>query len=397
MDQNGQTLSPAQQQAFEARLDRFGLSRDTLSAPSIRTGDRPGGFILSSDPERSHLPPTMILVRDVAHLKALTGIPDEEYESGRLSDQEISYPAPPGGQGQLPDADTLRAAVAAYVQGNSAKVKDYEPLINELRMPMTIGVFAAHDVVVSASNPLIFFPGDPTSLVCTSITVEPGGQIIVQETVKLYAQQFTVLDGGDGTTPTFVVTGQDGVSGAAGGAGQPGAPGDPLGLASEDGGTGLPGGAGQAGTYSPSATLTLGVVTGTVGVVTGGGSGGSGGQGGPGGPGGNAAAGVDPWPGWDGGIGADGMDPPAGGKGGQGGPGGEGGQGGNGGVVAVFYTSVGSTASWKPVYTGAGGAGGPGGPPGAPGSGGSPGDYGPGPAGANGGSGVAGVIVIQGR
>ena len=197
------------QEKFATVLAKFGLSADSLTAQSIRTGDRPGGFVLSSDPEASHLPPTMVQVRDIAHLKELGGTPDSHYTSGTYSDKAIRYPAP------LSDATRqllqsakdkcelefhlkgesyadIATAAQAYVHGNSEKVKDYEPVINALHFPSQVAVFAVNDVVVQAGSPLVFAPGDPSTLSCSSLTVEPGGQVIVQENVTINSQQTTV-------------------------------------------------------------------------------------------------------------------------------------------------------------------------------------------------------------
>jgi hypothetical protein len=211
MPQDDQTLTPEQQQAFHAQLARVGMSPDSLSARSIRTADRPGGFVLSGDPEQSHLPPTMIEVRDLAHLKELAGVPDEHYTSGQRSDKAIPYPAPLSAQAagllqsaqdkcelefhlQPADYENVRMAAEAYVHGNSAKVQGYEALINTLHMPTQMAAFAATEIIVSPGSPLILGPGTTTSLNCASITVEPGGQIIVQTNASITTQQFTVND-----------------------------------------------------------------------------------------------------------------------------------------------------------------------------------------------------------
>lgn len=202
-------LSDDHMARFNARMQRLGLSAGALSHEGdLVTGATPGPTILSGDPDKSHVPPTLIDVRDVAHLKELSGIPDEHYTSRKLSDRTIEYPEPlderrakivaeSRNQCDLEyrlNADELkevRRAARAYVMGHSEKVKSHEPVINAMLFPTQVAVFAGENIVVTKDQPLIITGDQPVTLNYGSITVEDGGQIIIQVTSEINSQVFT--------------------------------------------------------------------------------------------------------------------------------------------------------------------------------------------------------------
>lgn len=198
-------LSEYQQASFRANVARLGLTPDSMVHEPFTTG--PGAAILSSDAKQSKLAPTLIPVRNIAELKTLAGIPDEHYTSGKVSDKAIYYP-PPLDEARLSLAVTavdlcdlqrqlsaeeheqVRCASEAYMQGRSDKVKGYEPLINALYFPSQIAAFNTDSIVVTAGNPLILSGPNPVAINAASITVEAGGQIIVETHVSIAAQKF---------------------------------------------------------------------------------------------------------------------------------------------------------------------------------------------------------------
>jgi hypothetical protein len=144
----------------------------------------------------------------VAHLKELSGIPDAHYASRKLSDRAFDYPAAlderrarivaeSKNQCDLEyrlNADELsdvHKAARAYVLGHSEKVQSHEEVINAMLFPTRVAVFAGDGIVVTKDNPLIITGSQPVVLNYSSITVEDGGQIIVQVTAQINAQTFT--------------------------------------------------------------------------------------------------------------------------------------------------------------------------------------------------------------
>ncbi|HEX6370724.1 MAG TPA: hypothetical protein VF006_17540 [Longimicrobium sp.] len=209
MGQVFDSMNDDQKSAFTRKMERLGLSATALThSDELRTGAaRPGPTILSSDPDESHLPPTIVEVRDVAHFKELSGVPDAHYESRKYSDVAFDYPQPLDERRakivadsrnqcdleyQLTDAELgdVRKAAHAYVMGNSAKVQSHEPVINAMLFPTRMAVFAGESIVVTKDNPLIIQGPNPVVLNYASIKVEDGGQIIVKVTADVNAQTF---------------------------------------------------------------------------------------------------------------------------------------------------------------------------------------------------------------
>jgi hypothetical protein len=202
-------LTEAHVQAWDAINQKLGISAGAMSeATTLDTGATPGPTILSYDAAESHVPPTHVEVRDIAHLKDLAGVEDAHYAAGTYSDAAIHYPDPlpqatmslmatspekcDVDQGVGPDElGTVRQAAQAFVQGHSEKVKDYEPVINSLYFPSTMAVFAGESITVSPGNPLIIKGPGPVTLNYQSITVQPGGQIIIQTDATVNSQIFT--------------------------------------------------------------------------------------------------------------------------------------------------------------------------------------------------------------
>ena len=201
-------LSDDQKQAFRGRMAAMGLAPDTLSHQgTLVTGATPGPTILSGDPAESHVPPTLVTVNSIAELKALHGIPDEHYTVKGVADVAVDYPDElPQHRMKLTDTapdicalrdslkederDQIVKAAKAYVLGNSEKVAAYEPLINAAMFPMQVAVICIPAIVVSSGSPLVITGSKPVSACYGTITVEPGGQIIIETQTNLTAQRF---------------------------------------------------------------------------------------------------------------------------------------------------------------------------------------------------------------
>jgi len=210
MGQEFDELNDDQKEAFKGRLTQMGLGADALSHEgTLVTGATPGPTILSGDPAESHVPPTLITVNSIAELKSLHGVPDEHYSVRGITDAAIDYPDElPRERMMLADTapdicalrdslqpeehDQLRKAAQAYVLGNSEKVAAFEPMINAAMFPTQVAAFNGEAITVSANSPLIIKGSTMITLNYGSITVEPGGQIIIQTQVNLTTQRFQV-------------------------------------------------------------------------------------------------------------------------------------------------------------------------------------------------------------
>lgn len=205
-----EALSDDQKQAFRGRMASMGLAPEALNHEgTLVTGATPGPTILSGDPAVSHVPPTLVTVNSIAEMKALHGVPDEHYTARGVADVAVDYPDElPQHRMMLTDTapdicalrdslqpeeqDQIAKAAQAYVLGNSEKVGAYESLINAAMFPTEIALINIESVVVSPGSPLIITGPKPISANYGTITVEPGGQIIIETQTSLTAQRFEV-------------------------------------------------------------------------------------------------------------------------------------------------------------------------------------------------------------
>lgn len=210
MGQEFDALNDDQKEAFKNQLTRRGLAAGALSHEgTLVTGATPGPTILSGDPAESHVPPTLMTVNSIAELKALHGVPNEHYSARGITDAAIDYPDEMPQQRMMladtaPDVcalrdslqpeehDQLRKAAQAYVLGDSEKVAAFEPMINAAMFPLEVATICGEAIVVSPNSPLILKGPTALSVCYGSITVEPGGQIIILTQVDMTTQRFEV-------------------------------------------------------------------------------------------------------------------------------------------------------------------------------------------------------------
>lgn len=209
------TLTDIEAQILEARLKVYGHTLQDLEGKDYHTGQQvkseAGRALCFGHPDGGvDIAGIVREVKDIADMKQLGGVPDYHYTDEKLSDSHIDYPPPPpkaalvaceahaGDVCRLQDAldpETLgnvARAARAYLTGNSAKVKDWEPVINAMQFPVSGTVINAGDVVVSPGNPLRIDGPGPVAYNAKSITVEPGGQILVSTEVTFNVGVFTV-------------------------------------------------------------------------------------------------------------------------------------------------------------------------------------------------------------
>ncbi|QXF34845.1 hypothetical protein B0X70_17990 [Photorhabdus akhurstii] len=325
----------------------FGLERQLKQ---LKTADFDGPVIFSNDLETATVPPAFFTVQTIQELKALNGVPDNQYSSGKM---ESHHPLPePFSTERLANAPDnhidLCKAFSAYIYGDSALVKDYEEMLNAKRFPMKVAFYSGDEITISKDNPLIIRDKDHSGklvvLVYDKITIEPEGEVICYTNGRIEAN---VIQGNSYHFTNTADYGKDGAAGTDGNSGADGAKGNPgiqnkhecttdaaPGSDGTNGSSGARGADGEPGKAGEKLTIACPYVRGTVNLWSAGGNGGNGGDGGHGGNGGK---------GGDGGYGS--VDKAVGdhhdyntttslcksGNGGKGGDGGDGGDGGNGG------------------------------------------------------------------
>jgi hypothetical protein len=191
-------LTPAQQQAFEDRLKELGIDSSHVVA-SLNTGDTPGPTYLSNDPAHdSAIEPQALTINNVDDLKRLGGIADSEYDSGQMDHHQPVPPEWPQEKNEHALADlepheraNLRQAFTSYVYGHSARVASYATAINNNFFPLDAAVYAVLDVTVTPQQPLII-SGNNAGANFGTVTIEPGGQIIVETDATLTCQQMVM-------------------------------------------------------------------------------------------------------------------------------------------------------------------------------------------------------------
>jgi hypothetical protein len=192
-------LSAEQKQKFNAQLAAFGISQDDV--PLTITAD--GTTRMHKDPELATVKSFAVEVKDLEHLKQLCGVPDAVLAKPG-SDAHIMYPHKmPADRAKMlttgrkqvteaamtvEDRETVRSAMTAYMLGNSSKVApELVQIANAVEFPMTLSVAAAQDLTVTAPYPV------SQALVCGTITIEPGGYLLVEADVSIQAQVITVV------------------------------------------------------------------------------------------------------------------------------------------------------------------------------------------------------------
>lgn len=200
-------MAPDQRTRFQARVEGLGVPLAEALNTSISTAGATKPVVLSMDLERTLIPPRIAVVKDIAMLKGQGGVPDALYASVGLSDKEIKYPLPwdrkytrmidkAGSRSELAAllgpalCKQVRQAMDAWMLGNSAKVKDYEAVINALHFPVYAANWTMASICVAANTTLVLTPPpdtpDPPTLVVTGgVCIEQGGVVQFQVPVSL--------------------------------------------------------------------------------------------------------------------------------------------------------------------------------------------------------------------
>jgi hypothetical protein len=191
-------LTPEQQQAFDDRLRELGMDPSHV-VPSLRTGDTPGPTYLSNHPEReSEIPPHPVTIDNVDDLKRLAGVPDEEYDEGRLLHHHDELDPWPQDKNEHAPEDLaphenqqVRDALTAHVYGHSDRVTSYKAVLNNQFFPMEAVAFAVLDVTVDPDHPLVL-TGNNQAYNFGTVTIKSGGQIIFDSDATMTCQSMVL-------------------------------------------------------------------------------------------------------------------------------------------------------------------------------------------------------------
>jgi hypothetical protein len=201
-------LTEQQQKNYEQTLQKMGIKRASVLREVII--DKP--LDTRRDPAHAWKTHT-IVVRDLAHMKEILGVPDTRYTTEKQPDSFISYPrdfSPVRLRilAAAKEADTLQReltgeertaldeAARAYVLGNSTKVpQPLVGLVNRASFPVETAVFAADDLIIS-DRVVIAPPPSPHVIVAGTITIiKPDGQLVGEGVdLSIQAQHIVVRE-----------------------------------------------------------------------------------------------------------------------------------------------------------------------------------------------------------
>ena len=177
------TLSTAQKDAFNSRVQQLGFDPKAIAGSHIVTKGA-ALEIHGSVPEfANHV--KYKTFSSISEVKRMLGVPDAAFKAG-TSDGHIKYPEPPAYASKADvtlaglseeERNDLEAATYAHLFGDSSKVDGWTDTINRLMLPRELSFVAAESVTVTPSSPLII---TNPSYTFGTVTIEPGGQIIVK-------------------------------------------------------------------------------------------------------------------------------------------------------------------------------------------------------------------------
>ena len=188
------TLSQEQKDAFNSRLKQQGFDPTALAGGHILTsGD--GCRIHDADPQYAKYVKYKT-ISSIDEVKQVLGVPNAAFaKSGSDDHLKSKYLPPPPYAGKsdvtlsalTPEEENdLDEVTYAYLFGNSDKVAGWADVINRLKLPRELGFVAAESVTVKPGSPLyITYP----SYTFGVMTIEPGGQVIVQSDSSVSIQR----------------------------------------------------------------------------------------------------------------------------------------------------------------------------------------------------------------
>lgn len=197
-------LTEEQRAKFAAKNALLGLGPNeyTVQFSEENIASLPKELVFSSNADESHFLPHYVPVASIAEMRRIAGFAEEYEDKGQ---QEPDYPAAPSGEElDLANSDSanisgtlgaelrdrIRRAAEAYVAGDPAKVKDYEPLINATMFPGRAAVFTGEVLEVPANTTYVVKGADPVILHFEKIIVGDNGTIRVETSADITTYTF---------------------------------------------------------------------------------------------------------------------------------------------------------------------------------------------------------------
>lgn len=178
-----QLLSKEQKENFEKRLVALGLTQADV-VPAAKA-DTP-------------LTPKMITIPNVDEFKRLFGIPDSDYDSGKMKHHHDPLPPWDSAKNNLTpkdmpgeDRQNIEKALKAYILGDSKKYAGYKPAIEKMHFPMEIAAYAADDLTVHSGETYNVPPGTHAYGI---ITIYKNGTLSFGGDSNIDTQQMIYLD-----------------------------------------------------------------------------------------------------------------------------------------------------------------------------------------------------------
>jgi hypothetical protein len=185
------TLTQAQKDAFNDRVQQLGFDPKAIAGSHIVTGG--GGLRIHGAAAEFANHVKYKTISSIDELKRLLGVPDAAFKKG-TPEHHLKYLPPPTYSAKPavtllaltePERNDLEAATYAYLFGDSSKVAAWRDTIDRLLLPREVSFVAVENVTVTPSNPLII--RNP-SYTFGTVTIEPGGEIIVESDSSVHAQ-----------------------------------------------------------------------------------------------------------------------------------------------------------------------------------------------------------------
>lgn len=174
---------------LDEHLSRYSLIRDDLT----KVGDYDGPTILGKSGAGANVKPVKVLKTScLDELKSWVGVPDEHYDSGDV-EHHLSVPSAEPASLAAKDVngltaeqrETLVEGATAYVWGHSKKAAHWKSQVENFFAPFSVPVFALDNITVTAEHPWIIEGTPPQVINVGTITVEPGGEIIVKTSATI--------------------------------------------------------------------------------------------------------------------------------------------------------------------------------------------------------------------
>src|SRR5262245_21902330 len=85
-------LSADAQAHYRGILAGLGVNLDEALEHQIDTSKTRRPVVITSDLQRTHILPKIVVLKDIATMNRLGGVPDDHFADGKLTDDHLQYP-----------------------------------------------------------------------------------------------------------------------------------------------------------------------------------------------------------------------------------------------------------------------------------------------------------------